>query len=122
MDDLFLAHHGVKGQKWGVRNDDYIPTGRSQRVRTPAEKRKSAMKKIAIGAAAVAAIGIGAIAYNQIKTNSVASKLGQSYVESIFRDADGLSMSSKAAQKLMNNDLAKGGWTQTGPTTFSWSK
>ncbi len=83
MDDLFLAHHGVKGQKWGVRNDDYTSIGQAPRVRTQADKRKSAIKKVAIGAAAVAAIGIGAIAYSQIKSNSVAFEFGKSYIDSI---------------------------------------
>lgn len=83
MGDLYLAHHGVKGQKWGVRNDDYTSTSQAPIVRTQADKRKSAIKKVAIGAAAVAAIGIGAIAYSQIKSNSVAFEFGKSYIDSI---------------------------------------
>lgn len=41
--DEFLAHHGVKGMKWGVRNDDAVLTriaGRRATNETPEERAR----------------------------------------------------------------------------------
>lgn len=33
MDDKYLIHHGVKGQKWGVRNEDGTLTNKGKRYK-----------------------------------------------------------------------------------------
>ena len=53
----YLAHHGVKGQKWGVRKQQ--PT--SNRVRSSSSTRPSPDKRKAIAIAAVSAIGAAAL-------------------------------------------------------------
>lgn len=72
----YLAHHGVKGQKWGVRryqNEDGTlknskgkkASGDSEQSEQDSERRKATAKKI-IGAAAVVAIA-GLAAYGAYK-------------------------------------------------------
>lgn len=61
MSDLYLLHHGIKGQRWGVRrfqnNDGTLTSAGKKRrseERTPEEK-KAHNKRIAVSVAATAA-------------------------------------------------------------------
>ena len=56
--EVFLVHHGIKGQKWGVRKQK--PKGKSTNKR-----KKSIGKKIAIGSAIV--VGTALAAYGGYK-------------------------------------------------------
>ena len=76
-----LQHHGIKGQKWGVRrfqNKDesltpagkerYVDNGDSKRVESPEERKKRIARNVAIGAAAVT-VAIAAIGYMKYGKN-----------------------------------------------------
>lgn len=66
-DSESLAHHGVKGQKWGVRNDK-PSSGRKRGHSTSGPKKKKLSKKakIAIGVGA-GVLGAGALGYGAYK-------------------------------------------------------
>lgn len=53
-EEVYLEHHGVKGQKWGVRNDPKFGS-RAKKVFTP-----RLAKRVGIGLGLGAAIGTGA--------------------------------------------------------------
>ena len=53
--DVFLSHHGVKGMKWGVRNDD-PPSGEKRGL---SDKQKRALKIAGVTAVA-ASVAVGA--------------------------------------------------------------
>lgn len=67
-DDEYLAHHGVKGMKWGIRKskDSYKTLGVGKRLRSTASNLKSFAKskrgKRIIAAGVGTAAGIGAAA------------------------------------------------------------
>jgi hypothetical protein len=76
-----LYHHGIKGQKWGVRrfqnkNGSLTPAGKERynddgiekRVETPEERKKRIARNVAIGAAATTA-AIAAIGYMKYSKN-----------------------------------------------------
>ena len=76
-----LYHHGIKGQKWGVRrfqnkNGSLTPAGKERynndgiekRVETPEERKKRIARNVAIGAAA-ATTAIAAIGYMKYSKN-----------------------------------------------------
>lgn len=75
-----LYHHGIKGQKWGVRrfqnkNGSLTPAGKERyndgiekRVETPEERKKRIARDVAIGAAAATA-AIAAIGYMKYSKN-----------------------------------------------------
>lgn len=75
----YLAHHGIKGQKWGVRRyqnaDGTLTADGKKKYGTvenfnKAQKRKKVARGIAIGAGTAAAIGGGLLLYknrNKIK-------------------------------------------------------
>ena len=76
-----LYHHGIKGQKWGVRrfqnkNGSLTPAGKERynddgiekRVETPEERKKRIARNVAIGAAA-ATTAIAAIGYMKYNKN-----------------------------------------------------
>ena len=76
-----LYHHGIKGQKWGVRrfqNKDgsltpagkerYDDDGDKERVESPEERKKRIARNVAIGAAAATA-AIAAIGYMKYSKN-----------------------------------------------------
>lgn len=76
-----LYHHGIKGQKWGVRrfqnkNGSLTPAGKERynddgiekRVETPEERKKRIARNVAIGAAAATA-AIAAIGYMKYSKN-----------------------------------------------------
>lgn len=70
--DYYLVHHGILGQKWGVRrfqNEDGSYTEEGKRRRRDGEEisignktiSKSAIKKVAIGAAALGTVAAAAL-------------------------------------------------------------
>lgn len=60
----YLAHYGVKGMRWGVRNDDE-PSGNKK-----AKNKWSTKKKVAVGAAVVAGVlAVGGAWYIYNKTH-----------------------------------------------------
>ena len=76
-----LYHHGIKGQKWGVRrfqnkNGSLTPAGKERysddgiekRVETPEERKKRIARNVAMGAAAATA-AIAAIGYMKYSKN-----------------------------------------------------
>lgn len=58
-DENYLAHHGIKGQKWGVRKEEDKKSPKKKLSKEELLKRKEKGKKIvkgiAIGTASVAA-------------------------------------------------------------------
>lgn len=97
--DSYLAHHGVKGMKWGVRKE-YVPVGQREasyqempqtrpqtvsaiRDASP-EKVQSTGRKVAKGlliaggvAAALAGIAGGVVAYKKLQRPFVGSEAGE---------------------------------------------
>lgn len=77
--DDYIAHHGVKGQRWGIRryqNEDGTRIGVKKRIRkkwkelSPEEKKARIHKAVAIGAA----VGAAAIVAYQIASRQKAVK------------------------------------------------
>ena len=102
MNDIYLAHHGIKGQKWGVRrfeNPDGTLTeagkeryGRDDEDKEKkfwTDKKKKIAKRIAIGAAFVAAAGIGAKFYAEY-TKEIASEHARYKANEYLARAHGL--------------------------------
>lgn len=76
-DNDYLAHHGVKGQKWGVRHDP-------ERVgRRSARKGLSKGAKIALGVGA-SVVGAAALGYGAHKTGLDARAAGEA-TKAVFR-------------------------------------
>lgn len=103
---LYLAHHGIRGMKWGVRNGPPYPLGESDK--SAAEKRaaqgagrkpnsskekfwtdekKARARKIAIGVAVVAAVGV--VSYEAYKHGAF-DRLADKGKEYLYGDADGI--------------------------------
>lgn len=64
--DAFLEHHGVKGQKWGIRKSFLDRISRVSRGTsiTIQERHKKAAKRIAIGSAAIGASAVALIIHH----------------------------------------------------------
>lgn len=89
-----LSHHGIKGQKWGVRrfrNKDgsLTPTGKkrySEGADANAKNRNhDVAKKVAIGAGAALTVAAAATIYatNKETVDSIVSKVGKTTVSSL---------------------------------------
>ena len=123
----YLAHHGVKGQKWGVRryeNADgsltpagkirYGADGRTQGNRSSNKTKKQGMsvkKKVAIGAAAVGGLALTAAASTAIKRSATAKvqRIGQDAVKDYLKDAADYAGHADhyAKQQMRNPQLSK---------------
>ena len=103
-----LYHHGIKGQKWGVRrfqNKDgsLTPAGKErygddERVESPEERKKRIARNVAIGASA-ATVAIAAIGYMKYSKNlkELDKKAGQAIKEINDKVMD--------LNKLSDNDM-----------------
>lgn len=76
-----LYHYGVKGMKWGVRKQRELigrrvgPSGGDYQRQ---QRRRSAIKKVAIGTAAIAAVaGVSYVALTKTDSGQLATKLGR---------------------------------------------
>lgn len=118
-----LTHHGIKGQKWGIRrfqNKDgsYTAAGRKRRTENESDnlrKSKHTMKKaIAVGGAIVLT---GLAVYGTVKLNNLATnelskefiKTGEKYAKSakIFGEkASKIEPNYKLAKKVLKDHVA----------------
>lgn len=99
MDDhTYLAHHGIKGQKWGVRrfqNKDGSYTNEGKR-RYLSEETKGKIKKAAKVAAGVA--GAAAIGYGVYKVGKASGR---------YRDVQNLRRKAREAAILGEDQFAR---------------
>lgn len=78
-----LSHHGIKGQKWGVRryrNEDGSLTKEGEERYARNEKRKSTAKNVAIGAGIVG-VGAAAIYVNHKYKQHIRNKASKRQIE-----------------------------------------
>lgn len=69
-----LVHYGVKGMRWGVRNENESSSqsGNIRKLPSSSEQRKARAKKIAIGVGALTAIaGAGFVAYKLNQSGAI---------------------------------------------------
>lgn len=114
-DELF--HHGIKGQKWGIRryqNSDGTLTAEGQRrygagevgiknfqaAQAKRERVKSVAKKVAVGTAIVGAGVLSAVLLNNYggAVRSAATNLGRAYISQL-----GLSSVSSKSKNFARN-------------------
>lgn len=100
----YLMHHGIQGQKWGVKNGPPYPLDSNQKSsfekkegKGLSDKQKKILKGIAITAGV---IGVGAAAYYVVRKNSI---------KGIAKQIPQLGKSGKAieaaAKDIINNEL-----------------
>ena len=84
MAETYLSHHGIKGQKWGVRrfqNPDGTLTAEGRKRQGLSDKQKSTLKKVATAAGVTALAGLaiyGAVKYSSAVKDSNFVELEQS--------------------------------------------
>lgn len=107
-----LFHHGVKGQKWGVRKDpepiEKIDFNKSEQV----EKQKNKKIKRTIGAIAIAGIIVGTFLANKYRTERLIAnskltddeikKLAEKTIHDQRSDAAKKAAATRAANKAAN--------------------
>lgn len=80
-----LYHHGIKGQKWGVRRKEREKFSKQNRSQNASSDRSSRVKRgVKIGAAIV---GAGLLAYGAYKAHSVFSDTYRSNITNIGKRA-----------------------------------
>lgn len=85
--EVFLVHHGIKGQKWGVRKE------RQKTAKRTNKRKKNIGKKIAIGSAIVVGTALAAYGGYKIFKN-------KKYIKSILKG-------TKAVNKMGINTTKK---------------
>lgn len=108
--DDYLMHHGVKGQKWGVRNDpERIGRRRSGLTTAQDINRKRGLSKgakialgVGAGALATAAIAGGGYALYKTGAGKTALKAGSSIIKSAMREAKTTGQAAKAYVQSRN--------------------
>ena len=107
----YLIHHGVKGQRWGVRryqNADGSLTEAGKKRKdsestTNSEKKKKIAKAVGISAAvgvSAAAVGVAAAKGSRFVRNAILDASGDNFASFIYGDPSGKSSSkSKSVSK-----------------------
>lgn len=72
MSNLYLKHHGIRGQKWGKRNGPPYPLDQSSYTSYEkkfrfSDKQKKFLKTLAISIGITAAVGVGAYYVNRYR-------------------------------------------------------
>lgn len=119
MTTQILVHHGIKGQKWGVKNGPPYPLGEGDKSRaekrassgrhaskketSPSKKfwtdeRKATAKKIAKGTAITAAVVLAAYGGYKLSQTPAMQELGKKSINAVFGDAS--EISANAAKKI----------------------
>lgn len=80
--ELYLAHHGIKGQKWGVRRQKRIALRRAKREKR--QKRKANIQKLMKGARIVA--GVALVAYGGYKVSKFIKSPQFQHAQNIGKD------------------------------------
>ena len=97
-----LAHHGVKGMKWGVRNDETRRKyeGGHKRQRTPEEKKRL-RRRIAVGTAVgVTAATIAGYAIYKHKVGSVDKSAVEKGAAAVAKAAGQATRTGKSASQI----------------------
>lgn len=106
VNDDYLAHHGVKGQKWGVRryqnaDGSYTDEGQAHYGQSNGRKGLSKAAKIGLGVAGAAALAGGAYAFSRSKAGRKLIANGVNRFNGAASAMDG-KLSAARAQRLMN--------------------
>jgi hypothetical protein len=118
MDDLYLIHYGVKGQKWGVRryqNSDGSLTQLGQEHYGTDSSRSQKLKKAALVTAGILATGVAMYAlynspYGQQAVSagkSMVNKAKRDYAYRIGIDAPQVKSTAKKAAYVSNSSKTK---------------
>lgn len=86
--DAFLEHHGIKGQKWGIRNK------KQKAPKTLYEKQRRNQKIIYLGTSA-AILGM-AFMNHRMKTNLARRRMNNAFAERAMRDKQALDFIERA--------------------------
>lgn len=107
-DALYLAHHGVKGQKWGVRryqNEDgsLTPEGK-RREDSNDSKPKNRLKTVAKVGLGIAGTALAAYGAYKLSTNSKVRSAVQKGMESFQKSPSVEEMMSKGPEIVRRSD------------------
>lgn len=115
----YLAHHGVKGQKWGVRKQ-VTTSGRTHAsVRPSPDKRKAiAIAAVAaVAATSVTAAGIG-IAKNPEAVTKALGSIGKAFAKTATKGDIWKGTAKKSAKAFKKNKAIKKQWRKDDVARF----